>query len=49
VQDIRIRIEKLIADAAECDLIASLVAEKDKGVRPWQCRIAGWLMQFGKS
>jgi hypothetical protein len=30
MQELKAKLEKLIADAAECDLIASLAAEKDK-------------------
>jgi hypothetical protein len=30
MNDLKTRLEKLIADAAECDLIASLAAEADK-------------------
>lgn len=30
MEDLKNKLEKLIADAAECDLIASLAAEKDK-------------------
>jgi hypothetical protein len=30
MEDLRTKLDKLIADAAECDLIANLAAEKDK-------------------
>jgi hypothetical protein len=30
MEDLKAKLEKLVADAAECDLIASLATEKDK-------------------